>query len=141
MGMKMETYGLTKLLKRFGNIEKGLVETAEKSLRAAAKEYVRGRKEEAERRGFRDTGEMIKNVRATKKRSKESEIAGMVIYSRGTDKKGVRNAEKEFLLHYGVTREKGKGIPASHWVDAAAEKSYRAAGNAMDRVWDEAMHE
>lgn len=130
--------GLHDRIKLFDNMARQTTKVAEKSLRAAAKVYVKGRKEEATRRGFRDTGAMIKNIKASKKTNQYSEVGKMTVYSRGKDAKGVRNAEKEFLLHYGVKNGNGsQRIAASHWVDSAEEKSHREADNAMEKVWDE----
>ena len=66
-------------------------------------------------------------------RKTANEIRMIDIYPQGKDKKGkgVRNAEKAFILHYGASsrvaknevkiKEKypGNGIPATHWVDDA----------------------
>lgn len=133
--------GLDDRIKQFDNMAKGLTQVAEKSLRAAAKEYEKGRQTEAERRGFRDSGSMIKNIKVGRKKNPYSDVGKMTVYSRGKDEKGVRNAEKEFLLHYGVKRGGRKNsITASHWIDAAEAKAQRAADNAMEKVWDEATN-
>lgn len=130
--------GLHDRIKLFDNMARQTTKVAEKSLRAAAKVYVQGRKEEATRRKFQDSGSMIKNIRASKKTNPSSEVGKMTVYSRGTDQKGVRNAEKEFLLHYGVKNGDGSHrITATHWVDEAEAKSHREADKAMERVWDE----
>lgn len=58
------------------------------------------------------------------------------IYPQGTDKDGVRNAEKAFLLHYGWS-----GRAGDHWVDDAEQQGETATVDAMEAVFTEKMKE
>lgn len=79
------------------------------------------------KRGYVDTGDMRDSVaRAEKSRKNTAEI-----YPQGKDRKGVRNAEKAFILHYGTSSYQG-----SRFVDGIEEKAapevYVAMGDVMD---------
>ena len=54
------------------------------------------------------------------------------IYPQGKDRKGVRNAEKAFLLHYGTSK-----IKPTRWVDEAESRGEAYALPAMERVWNQ----
>lgn len=79
------------------------------------------------KRGYVDTGDMRDSVaRAEKSRKNTAEI-----YPQGKDRKGVRNAEKAFILNYGTSSFQG-----SRFVEDLEEKAspdiYAAMGNVMD---------
>jgi hypothetical protein len=77
------------------------------------------------------------------------DVRSIDIYPQGKDRKGVRNAEKASILHYGsqsktsvAKRSKkkkypGPGIPATKWVDTADRISEEQAIPAMVKVWDD----
>ncbi|NLW24754.1 MAG: hypothetical protein GXY91_05875, partial [Clostridia bacterium] len=54
------------------------------------------------------------------------------IYPQGKDRKGVRNAEKAFVLHYGTSK-----LPASHWVDDADEMAGPMVEERLTKMFDE----
>ena len=58
-------------------------------------------------------------------------IRSIDIYPQGKDKRGIRNPEKAFILHYGTKKIKG-----SRWVDDADRYSEETVVPAMIRVWD-----
>lgn len=91
-----------------------------------------------------DTGEMEASVRADDPTQGGGRTVSE-IYPRGVDKKGVRNAEKAFLLHYGwqagkpARGKKGsKGRKGSyrgdHFVDTVEEECAEAVDYAMESV-------
>lgn len=138
---KMHYDGVDREMLRMTRLQGNLTDTVIKSLRAGAEEYVKARKQEIQRRGFVDNGDMLKGVKSSKKVDKKSDMVYVTIFSRGKGKNGVRNAEKEYLLHYGVKGGKsGQRIPSSHWVDEAERKALVPANWAMDKVWDEATN-
>ena len=53
------------------------------------------------------------------------------IYPKGTDSKGVRNATKAFILHYGK-----KGYPATYWVDTALRKAEGPVRTRLLAMWE-----
>jgi len=76
-----------------------------------------------------DTGDMIDSVGPSDvvNTSSEKKIA---VYPQGRDRKGIRNAEKAFINHYGASRRK-----ATHFVDDAETKPEGPAVDAMAAVW------
>ena len=78
----------------------------------------------------RATGEMRRSVRASKpKKSGEAYVS--TIYPHGKDSRGVGNAEKAFILHYGTSKVSG-----DHFVDRAEEMAGDAAQAAMEEIWN-----
>lgn len=79
--------------------------------------------------GLIDTGDMIDSVAPSNlvNSSTEKKIA---VYPQGRDRKGIRNAEKAFINHYGASRRK-----ATHFVDDAETKAEGPAVEAMAAVW------
>ena len=81
-----------------------------------------------DKRGYIDTGDMRDSVgRAKKTRKGTAEI-----YPQGKDRKGIRNAEKAFILHYGTSSFQG-----SRFVDDIEEKASPEITVAMGHVMDE----
>lgn len=83
--------------------------------------------------GLIDTGDMLNSVAPANlvNSSTEKKIA---VYPQGRDRKGVRNAEKAFINHYGASRRK-----ATHFVDDAETKAEGPAVEAMAAVWYEKL--
>ncbi len=122
-------------------------ETAQEMLMAGAEEVKQAWKDEAERRRFRDTSAMINSIGFPRSVKRASDIMSIDIYPQGKDKRGVRNAEKAFILHWGTSssstskrkRKKkfsGPGIPRTLWVDDADRASGPRVLDAYTRIWD-----
>lgn len=107
---------------------------ADRMILAGADEVKKAWQAEADSRGHRRTGAMIASVGYARAPKKAGDALTIDIYPQGKDRRGVRNAEKAFLLHYGTSR-----IPGDHWVDAAEEKAGAASQAAMEAVFDEFM--
>lgn len=123
-------------------------ETAQEMLMAGAEEVKQAWKGEAERRKFRDTSAMINSIGFPRSVKRASDIMSIDIYPQGKDKKGTRNAEKAFILHWGTTshaaqkrRKKkkfsGPGIPRTLWVDDADKAAGPRVMEVYTRIWDE----
>lgn len=82
--------------------------------------------------GHHATGDMIESIGYARYPSSFGEALYIDIYPQGKDRKGVRNAEKAFILHYGSSKLQG-----SRWVDLADEYSEETAIPAMREVWEE----
>jgi hypothetical protein len=108
--------------------------TAQRMVQVGADEMAKARRAEAERRGLRKEGDMIKQIKPTRKIKSIGGQLTLDVFSQGKDERGVRNATKEFMDHYGY-----KSRPASHWVDSAEEKGKGPAEAAMQQVVDEDM--
>lgn len=107
-------------------------EVADEMLLAGAEEVKRAWKETAERHGYRETGDMIESIRADKApKSDANDVRRISVYPRVEDRKGVRNAEKAFLLHYGTSK-----IHGSHWVDEADQDAGPMVQDVFEKIWD-----
>lgn len=107
-------------------------ETADEMLLAGAEEVKRAWKETAERHGYRETGDMIESIRADKApKSDANDVRRINVYPRGEDRKGVRNAEKAYVLHYGTSK-----IHGSHWVDEADQDADPMVQDVFEKIWD-----
>ena len=101
-------------------------------LLAGAEEVKRAWKETAERHGYRETGDMIESIRADKApKSDANDVRRISVYPRGEDRKGVRNAEKAYVLHYGTSK-----IHGSHWVDEADQDAGPMVQDVFEKIWD-----
>ena len=87
---------------------------------------VKGKKGYISKNGFVDTGDMENAVAGTLEKGNKAEI-----YPRGTDRKGVRNATKAYVLHYGTS-----SIPPSRFVDKIEDKAAPEVYSAMENVMD-----
>ena len=128
--------GLDDVYKEMQRAEETTGEIAEKMLEAGGKECVKAWKIAIGMHGHsgkgisgRATGEMadsvgIKFVKKNGKRCAE-------IYPLGKDSRGVRNAEKAFILHYGRSNMQG-----DHFVDDANEIAEAEAVPAMVEIWE-----
>ena len=76
-----------------------------------------------------DTGEMVNSVGVAKK-TKTKKFRD--IYPQGKDSKGVRNAEKAYIAHYGKSGQIG-----TRFVDEAEANSAAECAAAMQRKLDE----
>ncbi|NLG57602.1 MAG: hypothetical protein GX540_04250 [Clostridiales bacterium] len=145
---RFNTEGLEPLLEDMRRLDQLTGPTADRMLLAGAEEVKQAWKGEAARRRFRDAGAMISRIGFPRAVSRAHNIVSVDIYPQGKDKKGMRNAEKAFILHYGTdagnaktSRKKkklsGKGIPRSLWVDAADEAAGPRVIEVYTRIWDE----
>ena len=115
-------------MKRMGQMSG---EVADSMLRAGAEEVRIAWRQSAEEHRHRDTGDLIAAIGYARKPKEVGSIRSIDIYPQGKDRKGIRNAEKAFILHYGTRRIKG-----SRWVDDADRKSEETVVPAMIRVWE-----
>lgn len=99
---------------------------------AGAEEIEEAWKDSATEHDLIDTGDMIESTGHTKPKSVDG-AREVDIYPLGKDRKGVRNAEKAFINHYGTSK-----IKATHFVDEAEENAadnvQQAMGNEYDRL-------
>jgi hypothetical protein len=83
---------------------------------------------------LKDTGDMINSIGYAGKPKDVGGVKSVDIYPQGKDRKGVRNAEKAFILHYGSSK-----IEATHFVDDADAlcESEFSVQEAMEDKFDE----
>lgn len=130
---RMEFDGLNYAIDVMQKMGVDVGEVGRNMVRKGAEVVAEQRKKEAARRGLRDTGNMIKNIRPTRAVKEANGALEMTVYSQGSDKTKktpVRNAAKEFMNHYGF-----KNKPATHWVDSAEKKAAPIVEKAMVRIW------
>lgn len=113
---RFRTEGLDELIEDMIEMELTTSELAHEMLFAGADEIKKAWKISAEKHGHRDTGDMINSINYSRRVRKIGDLKEVDIYPQGRDRKGVRNAEKAFILHYGSSK-----LAASHWVDDADE--------------------
>jgi len=87
-------------------------------------------RESATAHGHVDTGAMVESVGYGVPVNAGNLIYND-IYPQGTDGKGVRNATKAFVLHYGK-----HNMPGSYWVDEAETHAGPRALSICQAIWD-----
>lgn len=156
---QFSTDGIDSIAEEMAWMGEAAGETADEMLLAGAEEVKRAWKETAERHGYRETGDMIESIRADKApKSDANDVRRINVYPRGKDRKGVRNAEKAFLLHYGTsnsakakkrravrwkargktnaTGELSKLRMGTHWVDEAERDAAPMVQDVFEKIWD-----
>jgi len=129
---RFETSGLDELLTDMRKRQQLTGDVAKAVLQAGAEGVKKAWKLAAEEHGLRDTGDMIESIGFAHEPKGAGDVLFIDIYPQGKDHKGVRNAQKAFVLHYGTSK-----MPATYWVDDADAYSADFAVPAMQAVWDE----
>jgi hypothetical protein len=129
---RFSTDGIDQIAAEMAWMGEAAGEVADEMLLAGAEEVKRAWKETAERHGYRETGDMIESIRADKApKSDANDVRRINVYPRGEDRKGVRNAEKAYVLHYGTSK-----IHGSHWVDEADQDADPMVQDVFEKIWD-----
>lgn len=102
-----------------------------KMLKAGGQVLVKAQKEEIQRMGLVDTGDMLNSVKATAPKEKDG-VMCVEVYPAGKDRKGVDNAKKGFVLNYGTSK-----IRARPWHDVADKRAAGDVVDAMRQVWED----
>lgn len=123
-------------MKRLGQLDNG--ELVEKMLNAGAQvvktEWENGIRKTVKNKDKRSTGELEKSVKVDKKVTLSQGVSSKNIAPSGKDSKGVRNAEKAYILHYGKS-----GQAATLFVDEVESKAEEKAVEKMQNVFNEFM--
>ncbi len=128
---RFDTTGIDDIIDELIRMGEAGKEAGDKMLLAGAEEVKQAWKESAERHRHRDMGDLINSIGYLRQPKDVGGVREIDIYPRGKDRKGVRNAEKAFVLHYGTS-----SIYGSHWVDDADEASGPKVQAAMENIWD-----
>lgn len=135
---KFNVVGFDDVEKSLLRMEKAAVEAVPRMLKAGAAVLVKAQQDEIERMDIVDKRDMKNSIKAGKIKGNATEQYVEVAPS-GTDRKGVRNAEKAFVAQYG--RSYGKTAkPARPWMTAANEKSTDKVHEAMRKEWEAAQN-
>lgn len=129
---RFRTKGIDELINTLISIGEGAGELADKMLLAGAEQVKISWEYAAAYHGHRDTGDLIDSIGYARKPQTISGVRKIDIYPQGKDRKGVRNAEKAFVLHYGTSKK-----PGSRWVDMADDLSGPRVEIAMKKIYDE----
>lgn len=127
--------GVDRIIDELGRMDALTGSMAEEMVDAGARVLVDTWKDVIRSRGHVDTGDMLRSVKA-KKPAGSSEVVAREVYPLGKDAKGVRNAEKAFILHYGWKSRQG-----DHFVDQVEADANEPAVSAMEAVMDKYMKE
>lgn len=144
---RFDTSGIDDIIDQLVRMGEGTGEIADSMLMAGAEEVKKAWKQAAKSHKLKDTGDMINSIGYANSPKTANEIRMIDIYPQGKDRKGVRNAEKAFILHYGassrVARKRsenkkypGQGIPATHWVDDADKLAEPEVERVFTEIFD-----
>lgn len=129
---RLDTSGLDDLIAEMERMGQSSGDVAEAMVNAAAVVIRDVWKETAEKYDLHDTGDMIRSIGFPTPPQKIGAAIFRDVYPQGKDSKGVRNAEKAFLLHYGTSR-----IKAKYWVDEAEAISGPRVQKRLEEIWGE----
>lgn len=133
---KMSTTGLEEIERQFLLRKEAAVKAVPLMLEAGAKVLIAAQQEAAAKLNIsrRSRGALVKSIKADKVKTKGS-AAYVEVFPHGTDrshtKKGVRNAEKGFVLEYGRSN-----MPARRWMSTANEACADAVVEAQLQEWE-----
>lgn len=133
--------GADEMLKDLQKLGDEMPQVEREMLRLGGDEMAKAWEQEIEDRGFISKGEgekanqthmrdSIKAKVVSRKGRMRAEITGI-----GQDDRGVRQAAKAYMLHYGTSR-----IQASHWIDAAEDHGMPLVTAAMAGRLGEALN-
>ena len=129
---RFDTSGFDEVIADMIRLREDTGPVADEMLMAGAEEVKQAWKRSAENHGHRDSGDMIESVGYPRKPKTLNDIRMIDIYPQGKDHKGIRNAEKAFIKHYGT-----KAQPGSHWIDDADAEAEPLVAAVMTEIWDE----
>ena len=127
---RFDTGGIEDIIREMERLGQGVGPVAEEMVNAAVEEIKEQWKIAAALHGHRRTGEMIESIGFGPGPVKAAGILYRDVYPQGTDSKGVRNATKAFVLHYGRSN-----MPGSYWVDDADENSAGPVQARIEEIW------
>lgn len=133
---RFRTEGLDDLIEKMTELELTTGELADEMLIAGAEEVREAWKESIKKHELIDTGDMLESVNYSRKVEKINDIKRVDIYPQGKDRKGIKNAEKAFILHYGTAK-----IPATHFVDDADELAGPRVEKRLTEIFDNWLKE
>lgn len=128
---RFDTSGIEEIILNMERLGQNVGPVAEEMCMAAVEAIRDAWRQSAEMHGHRDTGDMIASIGFGERPIRAGSIVYNDVYPMGRDHKGVRNAEKAFILHYGTSRK-----PGSYWVDDADEMSAGPVEARIREIWD-----
>jgi len=135
---RFDTSGLQDVLDEMTRLGEATGPVAEEMILAGAEEVRKAWDRSAREHGYYEgggkyaTGDMINSIGYPRKPTRIGAALEMDIYPQGKNRRGRRNAEVAFVLHYGSSKLRG-----TRWVDDADEYAGETAVPAMQKVWDD----
>lgn len=129
---RFDVRGLEETIREMQRMGQESGDAARAMLQAGAEKVKAAWRKATEAHGLVDTGDMIESIGFAREPKKAGDIMSIDIFPQGRDRKGVRNAEKAFILHYGTSRR-----PATRFIDDADAMSEAEVVPAMEAIWDE----
>lgn len=127
---KLDTSGLNELINDLSSFAEDFTDMKEEMLSAAGEVLVEEWKDGIKRFDHVDTGAMLESVKAKRLKNED----GVEVFPQGKDKKGVRNAQKAFVLHYGRSNYEG-----TRFVDDIEDKAEEKAADAAEKIYYETL--
>lgn len=131
---RFDTSGIDDIIDQMRRMGEMTGEMADEMLLAGAEEVKEAWRQSAIQHDLKETGDMIESIDYAREPIRVGDVKAIDIYPRGKDRKGVRNAEKAFRLHYGWSKFIG-----TRWVDDADRWSEETAPAAMREVFEKYM--
>lgn len=128
---RFDVTGLEDTIREMRRLGEESGDAARAMLQAGAEKVKGAWRKATEAHGLVDTGDMLESIGFARNPKKIGDMMSVDIYPQGTDRKGVRNAEKAFILHYGTSSR-----PATRFIDDADAMSEAEAIPAMEEIWD-----
>lgn len=128
---RFRTEGLDDIIDDMAAMGESTGELADEMLFAGAEEVKKAWKAAIRMHKHIDTGAMLDSVDYSRKVKQIGDIKSVDIYPQGKDKKGVKNAEKAFILHYGTSKR-----PGTHFVDDADDIAAPMVENRLRNIFD-----
>ena len=134
---RFDTTGLEDLVRQMRKLGQDEGPVAEEMVNAAVDVIKDEWKKAAEAHGHVETGSMINNIRpAGKAPVRAGNLIYRDVYPQGKDAKGVSNAKKASILHYGKSNLQG-----DYWVDEADKNSAEPVQAVCEAIWDRFIQE
>lgn len=131
---RFDVSGLDEVTRWMEQMDEMTGEMADEMLLVGAEKAREAWQEAATLHNHRVTDDMFESIGYAREPKTVEGIRTIDIYPQGKDRKGVRNAEKAAILHYGC-----RSNPGSRWIDDADDRSEETVVPAMVRVFEEYM--
>lgn len=131
---RFDTSGIDGILQEMDKAGALVGPVADEMLIAGAETVAQEWRSAAREAGLVDTGDMLDSIGYARAPKTAGDVRSIDIYPRGKDRRGIRNAEKAFVNHYGTSR-----LKATRFIDKADERSGPRVQAAFEDIWNRHM--
>lgn len=131
---RFDTSGIDGILQEMDAAGALVGPVADDMLMAGAEVVAEEWRRAANEAGLKDTGDMLKSIGYPRAPKTAGDVRSIDIYPQGKDRRGIRNAEKAFVNHYGTSR-----LQATRFIDVADARSGPRVQEAFESIWDKHM--